>query len=353
MNAAETKQFFMNSLTSTFFSAGIAIGSNLNLFDKLLQLDSPVTCNEFAIKCDLKERYIREWLGLMVSGRVISVDGSEDEDKYFLSEDQKTGIKESGKVMILTELANKFIEHSDKLISCFKPDGPRGITHETYDSNGAFDLLGKFRSLADSSAEQDAIIKQVPGLKEKLETGNYKVLEIGCNRGHNLISFAKMFPKSTFVGQDLTSEGIMEAKKMSANMENVTFSVQDACVKSETDDESFDWILTCDVIHDLPYPDKALKEAFRILKKGGYLSIVDINCHTRHSQNKDNMVAPFVYGNSLLHCLPMSYSLPDSAGLGASWGIEKAQEMFKDSGFELYGKFPMPDDFEMYYVLSK
>lgn len=164
---------------------------------------------------------------------------------------------------------------------------------------------------------------------------------------------ARMYPNSSFVGQDLTVSGIAKANELSADLDNVQFFVQNACQKTEFNDDSFDWVIGIDVIHDLPYPEKALKEIYRIIKKDSYFSVVDVRCHSRHSLNTGNPMAPVVYGNSLLHCMPMSYSLPDSAGLGASWGIEKAQEIFKEAGFSVEGVKEMPDLFEICYVLKK
>lgn len=75
---------------------------------------------------------MREWLGLMVTTRVISVDGSENEDKYYLSDEQKRAIKESEEVILMTELAHRFMENQSELLTCFDPNGPRGkLKHST------------------------------------------------------------------------------------------------------------------------------------------------------------------------------------------------------------------------------
>lgn len=182
---------------------------------------------------------------------------------------------------------------------------------------------------------------------------NFRVLEIGCNRGFNLIHLAKVFPNTQFVGQDISEGGIAEAKKLSAGLKNVKFSIQNACEKTEFKDGTFDWIFGMDVVHDLPYPSNALKEINRILKDDGIISIIDVNCHTRHSLNTNSPIAAFIYGNSLLHCLPVSYSLPNSAGLGAAWGMEKAHEMFKEANFQVENQHELGTGFEMAYILKK
>lgn len=63
----------------------------------------------------------------MVTSRLLSVDGSGNEDKYFLSDDQKKGIEESKGLLVLIELLQSFLIHKPNLLKCFQLDGPRGI----------------------------------------------------------------------------------------------------------------------------------------------------------------------------------------------------------------------------------
>ena len=51
----------------------IAVGHRVGLFDAMRELP-PSTSNEIARHTGLNERYVREWLGAMVTGRVVEVD---------------------------------------------------------------------------------------------------------------------------------------------------------------------------------------------------------------------------------------------------------------------------------------
>jgi trans-aconitate methyltransferase len=53
----------------------------------------------------------------------------------------------------------------------------------------------------------DSVLPLVPGLVENLERG-IKILDIGCGRGRALNVMAKHFPKSTFIGFDISDEAI-------------------------------------------------------------------------------------------------------------------------------------------------
>ena len=100
------------------------------------------------------------------------------------------------------------------------------------------------------------------------------------------------------------------------------------------------------VLHDIPHTTKALSEIYRVLKKGCYLSVIDVNMHTNLADNLDDNSAPFLYGFSLFGCLAMSLSVEGSEGMGAAWGKEKALRMIEEAGFtdvriakELGGEF--------------
>lgn len=50
----------------------ISIGHRTGLFDAMKGM-TPATAEEIAARAGLNERYVREWLGAMVTGRVVEV----------------------------------------------------------------------------------------------------------------------------------------------------------------------------------------------------------------------------------------------------------------------------------------
>ena len=121
--------------------------------------------------------------------------------------------------------------------------------------------------------------------------GDERLLDIGCGRGAVLLAAAKRLPRGRAVGVDVWS-----ATDQSGNAEPVTRhnaaleGVADRIELHTTDmrklpfnDDSFDVIVSSLAIHNVPGAGeraKALREAARVLKKGGRLMIVDIR-HTR------------------------------------------------------------------------
>ncbi|MEP6962531.1 MAG: transcriptional regulator, partial [Acidobacteriota bacterium] len=56
----------------------ISVGHRSGLFDTLATMDA-ATCGELAAKAGLNERYVREWLGAMVTAGVVEVDPATEE----------------------------------------------------------------------------------------------------------------------------------------------------------------------------------------------------------------------------------------------------------------------------------
>ena len=59
----------------------VAVGHRVGLFDAMRGLP-PATSDEIARHAGLNERYVREWLGAMVTGRLVDVDA--ESNRYSL-----------------------------------------------------------------------------------------------------------------------------------------------------------------------------------------------------------------------------------------------------------------------------
>src|SRR5438552_2303871 len=121
--------------------------------------------------------------------------------------------------------------------------------------------------------------------------GDERLLDIGCGRGAVLLMAAERLPRGRAVGIDLWS-----AKDQSGNAEQVTR--QNAALEGVADrvelhtadmrqlpfdDGSFDVVVSSLAIHNVPGAGeraRALREAARVLKRGGKLAIADVR-HTR------------------------------------------------------------------------
>jgi DNA-binding IclR family transcriptional regulator len=63
----------------------ISIGHRTRIFDVMAELP-PFTAEEIASKSNLNERYVKEWLGAMVTGKIVEYDSSTN--KFSLSKEK-------------------------------------------------------------------------------------------------------------------------------------------------------------------------------------------------------------------------------------------------------------------------
>lgn len=96
---------------------------------------------------------------------------------------------------------------------------------------------------------------------------NMDVLELACGSGQ--LPFKLSNYVKTYEATDFSEKMINEAKKKRKGS-RLHFSVQDA-TNLPYADSSFDAVIISNALHIMPYPEKALSEIKRVLKKDGIL----------------------------------------------------------------------------------
>jgi len=129
-------------------------------------------------------------------------------------------------------------------------------------------------------------------LLDRLELkGDERLLDIGCGRGAVLLMAAERLPRGRAVGIDLWSTTDQSGNAEQVTRQNAALEGVAQRVELHTadmrqlpfDDGSFDVVVSSLAIHNVPGAGeraRALREAARVLKKGGKLAIADVR-HTR------------------------------------------------------------------------
>jgi ubiquinone/menaquinone biosynthesis C-methylase UbiE len=111
----------------------------------------------------------------------------------------------------------------------------------------------------------------------RLEAGQ-RILEIGPGPGRLLIPAAqRVLPGGDAVGIDI-QQGMLERLKrraQQANVANLTTILGDA-TQPHVPEASFDRVVLCTVLGEVPDRAAVIKQAFRALKPGGLLSITEM-----------------------------------------------------------------------------
>lgn len=350
----------LDVLNSSLLGLMISIGHQTHLFDILSRLSSPSTGAKIAKAANLNERYVREWLGAMVTGKIVEYNPATS--KYRLPPEHAAFLtKDAGidNMAVFMQYISLLGDVEQKVIECFRKGG--GVPYSAFP---------RFQQLqAEDTARVfdarliDQIVPLVDGLGDRLRAG-IDVLDVGCGQGHAINLMARTFPNSRFTGYDISKEGIETAREEAKQMglTNVKFEVRD--VASINEHEKYDLITAFDVIHDQAQPAKVLNEIYHALSnkqeeeggetRAGIFLMQDMAASSKLEGNIENPLGPTLYSISTMHCMTVSLAY-NGEGLGTVWGRQKAEEMLKEAGFsEKIEVREVPGDiFNYYYIVHK
>lgn len=104
--------------------------------------------------------------------------------------------------------------------------------------------------------------------------GGRNCIEFGCGNGYNLLQLASSHAQTSFVGVDLSESHIASASTDARELANLRFEVGDY-ENLPFCDGAFDAVLAVETLCQTPDQSKALAEAFRLLRPGGRLVVID------------------------------------------------------------------------------
>jgi len=320
-----------------------SIGHELGLFETLASLP-PATSDQIADAAGLDERYVREWLGGVVTARFVEY---QPEDRsYRLAADHAPFLAGAGpdNLARLTRLVTLMGEVTPKVVERFRAGG--GLSYDDYPH---FHELMAAESAAVNDAALIDTILPLTGVTDRLGSG-IAVADIGCGEGHAINLLAREFPRSSFVGYDFSEDALVAARAEAAawGLTNARFETRDvATLPAEAE---FDLVTAFDAIHDQAHPATVLRNIHRSLRPGGTFLMVDIQADSRLEGNLDLPWASFLYAISTLHC--MSVSLGQGGdGLGTVWGVQIAERMIREAGFTDVVLHALEEDpFNAYFV---
>jgi 2-polyprenyl-3-methyl-5-hydroxy-6-metoxy-1,4-benzoquinol methylase len=239
----------------------------------------------------------------------------------------------------------------DDIVECFKKGG--GVPYEKF---GRFhEVMAEDSGQSVLSSLESHILPLVPGLPERLATG-IRMLDVGCGRGRILNRLAALYPRSRFVGMDLSQEAVIYAREEASQggRDNVDFAAVDLSDFDQTaEPESFDFITTFDAIHDQAKPLNVLKGIYRALKPDGVYLMQDISGTSHVHKDIEHPIGTFLYTISCMHCMTVSLA-QGGEGLGAMWGEEKTREYLQKAGFRSITTHRLAHDIQNnWYVVTK
>ena len=337
----------------------MGIGYRVGLFDVMDTAGRPCTIDEICRDAKLSPRYVKEWLGVMVCGKIVDLIRDDDgEPRYLLPKDhgdlltRRAGNNNLGvytqEIPLLTDCAMAHV-HQGFLTGS-------GVSYEHYP-----DFHGFMAELGDAKHRRVLVDEFLPSVDEgrlvaALQQG-IDVCDLGCAQGVATVLMAEAFPNSRFTGIDISADALETARTDASrkNLTNICFLDRDAAELRHPGDlsQAFDYITAFDAIHDQTRPMEALQGVHEMLKDGGTFSMIDIAAETDIDGNRNHPMGAFLYTVSLMHCMPVGL-VDNGAGLGMMWGRQLAEEMLFKAGFSAVSVMEIPNDpFNLHFFCNK
>ena len=331
---------FLGQLTSIY--AGSMLTYMIDIGDRTGLLTAaagePATSEVIAGRAGLTERYVREWLGAMVTGGIVDYDPAA---KTYSLPPERAACLTDGPMNLapMARIGTHLGKHVHQVARAFREGG--GVPYAEYRPEFT-DVMDGMSRVAFDSWLVDAYLPFAPGLAERLAAGA-RVADVACGTGHALVVLARAFPASTFVGYDLDEGAIARARAEAggAGLTNVRFVVCDAA-RLEVD-EPFDAVFVFDAVHDQVDPDTVLARIADALVPGGWFVMKEPHAADALEDNLANPMAPILYSVSTLHCMTVSLA-HGGAGIGTMFGEQLARRMLDAAGFVDVAVHPAPGD---------
>lgn len=321
--------------TSGMITLMVNVGHETGLFEAAAK--GPGTSEELAGRARLSERYVREWLGSMVTGGIMEYEPAAR--RYSLPPEHAvclTGTS-SRNLASNSRMLGMLAKRLPAVVECFRTGG--GVPYSEFRPDFTEYMDASWRLIYDGLLLK-SFLPLVDGLAERLAAG-IRVADIGCGTGHAINVMAKEFPKSDFVGYDIAADAIERARAEAGAMglTNARFEVAD--VSHLASDAKFDLVTSFDAIHDQRDPAAVLRGAAAALAPDGVYLMVEPRASSNLEENVPNPFAPWMYGVSVLHCMTVSLAV-GGAGLGTVWGEQTARRLLSDAGFSSVRSVPAP-----------
>ena len=325
--AEEFAERMLRTMNEAALALMVSVGHRTGLFDAMAGMPAATSAG-IASAAGLDERYVREWLAVMTTGRIVEHDSAAG--TYRLPAEHAAWLtREAGMQNLATgmQYIGLMAMVEDQIVECFRHGG--GVPYSAFPRFQA--VMAEDSGAVHDATLIDVTLPLVPGLAARLSDG-IDVADVGCGSGHAVNLMAAAFPRSRFTGFDFSAAGIAAARAEAGRrgLENARFEQRDAARLGET--ARFDFVTTFDAVHDQARPDLMLAGIAAALRPGGIYLCVDTSASSKLADNLGHPLATFLYTVSCMHC--MTVSLADGGmGLGTMWGEQTARKMLGEAGF--------------------
>lgn len=351
----ELAERIFNAAISAFDIFAIYLGDRLGLYRALAD-GTAVTSQELAERAGTNERYTREWLEQQAVTGILSCGNPEApaaERRYALPAEYDALFLDPDHPMTMVPMAQIFIgavTPLPQLLAAMKNGG--GVPYEDYGDDLAEGQAGFTRPMFRHQLAEEWLVA-LPDIVARFQAEPpAKVADIGMGLGWSSIAFAQAFPGIQVDGFDLDEASVVAAR---ANAEaegvadRVHFHHRDAGDPDLSGDYDLAFAFEC--IHDMSDPVSVLAAMRRLVGPGGTVLIVDELAPEEFSA-PGNDLDRYLYGFSILHCLPVGMVEEPSAATGTVIRESTMRDYARRAGFSTVEVLPIANDFYRFYRMT-
>ena len=191
----------------------------------------------------------------------------------------------------------------------------------------------------------------VPDLHDRLLCADppARVADIGCGAGWASIGIARAYPTVLVDGFDLDAPSVALAQENAREAgvaDRVRFAVRDAADASLAG--RYNLVAAFECIHDMADPVGALRAMRALAGERGAVVVMDERVGASFADRNDD-TEWFMYGFSVLHCLPVGLADRPSAGTGTVMRPETFRRYALAAGFRDVEILPIDNFFFTFY----
>jgi 2-polyprenyl-3-methyl-5-hydroxy-6-metoxy-1,4-benzoquinol methylase len=331
----------------------IYLGDRLGLYQALVE-GGPATSAELADRTGTHERYVREWLEQQAVAGLLDVaePAAETAARYALPSAHAEVLLDRDSLSYMAPFARQMIgavQPLPALLQAFRTGS--GVPYLDYGPDMREGLSYGNRPLF-INLLASAWLPAVPDVHARLQADPpARVVDVGCGSGWSSIAIAQAYPNVQVDGidPDAPSIALARANVAAAGLAGrVTFHCCDASDPALAG--HYDLVAAFECIHDMPQPVSVLRAMRGLLAEGGAVLIADERVAETFSAPGDD-VERFMYGYSVLHCLPVGMADTPSAGTGTVMRPETLRRYGAEAGFRAVEILPIEADFWRFYRL--
>jgi SAM-dependent methyltransferase len=328
------------------------LGDRLGLYRALAE-GGPATSHQLADRTGTHERYTREWLEQQTVIGTLRVDDPAVDQaarRYHLPAGHAEVLAERDNPNYLLPLAQLMIgtvHPLSAILDAFRtgdgvPFGDYGP--DLREGQGGLNRVAFLQQLGREW------LPTIPDVHARLLADPpARVADIGCGVGWASIGIGSAYPRVRVDGFDLDAPSVALAQENARAFgvaDRVRFAVRDAADTALA--ERYDLVTAFECIHDMADPVGALRAMRALAGARGTVIVMDERVGASFAARNDD-TEWFMYGFSVLHCLPVGLADRPSAGTGTVMRPATFRRYALEAGFHDVEILPIDNFFYMFY----